>query len=299
MASSQSSTISIHEDVDFFREAVLFTAGQTGMNPALVEKDYYCSVLLAYLYEHEDTQLVFRGGTSLGKIYADFYRLSEDLDFVISTPSGAPRSERRKRMAPVKEWLSNIPNKISVFALPEGIKGHNSSKQYIASVAYNSSVAITNEPAQVRIEVGLREALLVPPVREKVRTLLLNPFTKSPAVVEFDALVLALEEAYAEKIRAALTLREPAIRDFYDINYAVARLDLDLKDPYLIELVIKKLKVPDNDPIDISHSRKAELQTQLDTRLKPVLRQQDFEKFALDRVFELVAEMGSRIMDKG
>lgn len=116
---------------------------------------------------------------------------------------------------------------------------------------------------------------------------------------EFDALVLALEEAYTEKIRAALTRREPAIRDFYDINYAVARLDLDLKDPYLIELVIKKLKVPDNDPIDISDSRKAELQTQLDTRLKPVLRRQDFEKFALDRAFELVAEMGSRIMDKG
>ncbi len=140
---------------------------------------------------------------------------------------------------------------------------------------------------------------MVPPVREKVRTLLLNPFTKSPAVVEIDALVLALEEAYAEKIRAALTRREPAIRDFYDINYAVSRLDLDLKDPYLIGLVIKKLKVPDNDPIDISHSRKAELQTQLDTRLKPVLRRQDFEKFALDRAFELVAEMGSRIMDKG
>ncbi|GAI05677.1 unnamed protein product, partial [marine sediment metagenome] len=87
-----------------------------------------------------------------------------------------------------------------------------------------------------------------------------------------------------------------AIRDFYDVDFAVARLDLDLKEPRLAELVIQKLKVPDNDPIDISHFRKAALRAQLDTQLKPVLRRQDFQKFDLNRTFELLAEMGSRIM---
>lgn len=298
MAAYPGSLISLHEDTDFFREAVLFTAGRTGLNAALVEKDYYCSVLLVYLYQHHEAQLVFRGGTSLGKIYADFYRLSEDLDFVISTPSDAPRSERRRSIAPVKEWLSNMPNEISVFELPEGIRGYNNSKQYIANVTYNSAVAITDEPAHIKIEVRLREPLLVPPVRNKARTLLINPFTKNPAVPEFDVLVLTLEEAYAEKIRAALTRKEPAIRDFYDVNFAVARLDLDLKEPHLAELVIQKLKVPDNDPIDISHFRKAALRAQLDTQLKPVLRREDFEEFDLNRAFELIAEMGSRIERK-
>lgn len=298
MAAYPGSLISLHEDTDLFREAVLFTAGRTGLNAALVEKDYYCSVLLVYLYQHHEAQLVFRGGTSLGKIYADFYRLSEDLDFVISTPSDAPRSERRRSIAPVKEWLSNMPNEISVFELPEGIRGYNNSKQYIANVTYNSAVAITDEPAHIKIEVRLREPLLVPPVRNKARTLLINPFTKNPAVPEFDVLVLTLEEAYAEKIRAALTRKEPAIRDFYDVNFAVARLDLDLKEPHLAELVIQKLKVPDNDPIDISHFRKAALRAQLDTQLKPLLRREDFEEFDLNRTFELIAEMGSRIERK-
>jgi len=106
---------------------------------------------------------------------------------------------------------------------------------------------------------------------------------------------LALEEAYAEKTRAALTRREPAIRDFYDVDFALGRLNLDLKDHRLMVLVTDKLKVPDNDPIDISQSRREILRAQLDTQLKPVLRPQDFEKFDLDRAFELVAEMGSRI----
>lgn len=295
MVTYQNSWTSLHEDVEFFREAVLYTAGATGFSAALVEKDYFFSVLLAYLYKHKETPLVFRGGTSLGKIYANFYRLSEDLDFVISVPSDALRSERRKAIAPIKELVSKIPDEISIFRLPEGLRGYNNSKQYIAYVTYSSEVAISDEPAKIKIEVGLREKLLVSPIRSELRTLLMNPFTKKPAVPEFTVMALALEEAYAEKTRAALTRREPAIRDLYDVDFAVGGLHLDLKGHRLMELITEKLKAPDNDPIDISPSRRELLRAQLDTQLKPVLRPQDFEKFDLDRAFTLVAEIGSRI----
>ena len=295
MAACQSSMISLHEDPDLFHEAVYFTAGRTGMNAALVEKDYYCSLLLSYLYQELETPLVFRGGTCLCKIYSDFYRLSEDLDFVISIPSDAPRSERRRKIVLVKECLSNISKDIPVFGMPKGVKGYNNSKQYIAYMTYKSSVAIAGEPAQIKIEVGLREKVLVLPIRKKVHTLLMNPFNKKPAVPEFEVMVLTMEEAYAEKIRAALTRKEPAIRDFYDIDFAVTKLNLDMKKSRFMDLVTKKLKVPDNDPIDTSYSRKAALHAQLDTQLKPILRQQDFECFDLDRAFELIAETGSGI----
>lgn len=299
MAPYRNNPISIHEDTDFFREAVLFTAGRSGLSAALVEKDYYCSVLLAYLYQHEEYPLVFRGATSLSKIYADFYRLSEDLDFVIPISFDAPRSERRKAIEPVKEWVTKIPHEISAFELRDEMRGYNISKQYIATVTYLSAVGITDEPAQIKIEVGLREELLCSAVSGRVRTLLMNPFSKNPAVPEFDVITLTLLEAYAEKLRAALTRREPAIRDFYDVDYALANLNLDLKDSSLRQLVIEKLKVPDQDPMDISPSRKKKLLAQLDTQLKPILRPQDFEKFDLDRAFELVAEMGSGIEEKG
>jgi hypothetical protein len=73
---------------------------------------------------------------------------------------------------------------------------------------------------------------------------------------------------------------------------------MDLKDSSLREFAIVKLKVLDQDPIDMSPSRKEKLRAQLDTHLKPVLRPEDFEKFYLDRAFELVTEMGSGIQER-
>ena len=108
MGPSHNSMISVHEDHDFFREAVLFTAGLTGLNAILIEKDYYCTALLQYLYQQEACPLIFRGGTCIGKVYTDFYRLSEDLDFLIPTSPESSISVRRKRIVPVKEWVAKM-----------------------------------------------------------------------------------------------------------------------------------------------------------------------------------------------
>jgi hypothetical protein len=52
--------------------------------------------------------------------------------------------------------------------------------------------------------------------------------------------------------------------------------------------------VPGNGPVDISVSRLARLQQQLDSQLKPVLRSKDFVEFDLDRAFQVVTEMANR-----
>src|SRR3989304_4616101 len=104
MPNRNSYQISAHEDGDFFRETILYTANTTGFTSELIEKDYFCSVLLSYLYAN-GSPLIFRGGTCLSKIYGEFYRLSEDLDFTISVPFHAPRSIRRKKIEPVKKEI--------------------------------------------------------------------------------------------------------------------------------------------------------------------------------------------------
>ena len=136
MAPSHNNRILVHEDQVLFREAVLFTAGQTGLNASLIEKDYFCTVLLQYLYQQQDCPLIFRGGTCIGKVYADFYRLSEDLDFMISTPPEASIANRRKRMAPVKEWVNSLSSEMDILTLADDFKGHNNSRQYVAYVTY-------------------------------------------------------------------------------------------------------------------------------------------------------------------
>ena len=77
--------------------------------------------------------------------------------------------------------------------------------------------------------------------------------------------MLSCRETYCEKLRAALTRREPAIRDFYDIDHGVRSGRLNTDDRRVIDLVRSKLAVPGNDPIDMSEA-KHELPEEAGTR---------------------------------
>ncbi len=57
----------------------------------------------------------------------------------------------------------------------------------------------------------------------------------------FAIMGLTLQEAYAEKIRAALTRRRLAIRDFFDLDYALKNKIIDFNDAELIKVVQKKV----------------------------------------------------------
>jgi len=99
MSLPEANAIRFHDDADLFREAVNFTAADTAFAARLVEKDYFCTVLLAHVAAHTGAPLVFKGATCLTKVHADFYRLSEDLDFALPVPVDASRAERSRRAA--------------------------------------------------------------------------------------------------------------------------------------------------------------------------------------------------------
>ena len=99
----------------------------------------------------------------------------------------------------------------------------------------------------------------------------------------------------AEKIRAATTRREPAIRDFFDLDYAVARHLVRLDDTELVDLVRQKLSVPGNEPVSLGLERVGVLRGQLETRLKPALRARDYDDFDLDRAFQRVLEITDHV----
>lgn len=279
-------------DPDIFREAVSYSEAITGFTATLIEKDYYCSVVLQHLFSY-DTPLVFRGGTCLSKVHADFYRLSEDLNLVLPATIDALRSQRRAKMEPVKRIFNELPTVIPTMSISEPFKGHNNSRQYIGSVEYQSSSMDKLE--KIKIEVGIREPLLTPPVSSKANTILLNPFANRPLVPTFTVNAMAMKEAYTEKLRAALTRREPAIRDFFDLFYAVHKMGLDFHDHELLGMLEEKLNVPGNDPIDVSTERKGEVKKQMVGQLKPVLRPKDYDMFRLDETFELARTIAQTV----
>lgn len=159
-------------DPALLREAIGFTAARTGFVPRLLEKDYFCSVALEYL-SHGDRSLVFRGGTCLAKIHSGFYRLSEDLDFSIPTPQGANRTDRRRLSTTLKRLIVELPKVLPVFECLAPLQGANNSSQYVARLGYQS--LLDSHRQSVRIEVGLREPLVMKPHVGRARTLVLNP----------------------------------------------------------------------------------------------------------------------------
>jgi hypothetical protein len=62
------------------------TAGRRGLLPVMVEKDFWVSWTLAVLFAHPEFggQLVFKGGTSLSKVFGVIGRFSEDIDLSVS-----------------------------------------------------------------------------------------------------------------------------------------------------------------------------------------------------------------------
>lgn len=277
-----------------FREALAQAERRTGFQALMIEKDYYCSLVLAALFQ-EPTDLIFKGGTCLSKVYADFYRMSEDLDFVIPIQEDVPRNQRRSRIRPIKRRFESLPSAIDGIHIAEPLVGHFKNQQYIGRLAYASVVLEAH--SSIKVEIALREPLLQAAEWAHAKTLVENPFIAGqPIVSVYQVQAMSLPEVYAEKFRAALTRREPAIRDFFDLSPAVLEaIPLSIHSPDFVALVKAKLKVAGNEPVDVSPSRKDALRQQLTTQLRPVLRPSDYSRFGFDAAFDRVAEMAALV----
>ena len=71
------------------RRELLASAGNPGLLPNVVEKDYVLGWLLAGIYNHPALKdsWVFKGGTCLKKCYFETYRFPENPDFTLPDDS--------------------------------------------------------------------------------------------------------------------------------------------------------------------------------------------------------------------
>ena len=280
-------SLDLHQDSAWFQEAIRHTAAVTGFLPRLIEKDYFCSVLLEALSTGSHT-LVFKGGTCLSKIHAGFFRLSEDLDFSLSMPVDSTRGERSRIAAPLRAQLEEALMRAPALSIDQPLTGSNNCTQYGALIAYTS--VLTGQTEALKFEVGLREPVCQPPLEGMALTLVRNPLTDRPALPAIPVRSLTYEEAMAEKIRAALCRREPAIRDFFDVGFALRDGRLDLAEPGFRDLVLRKIQVAGTETPDLSPARIEQLRRQVETHLRPVLREPDAQAFSLDTTLAAVRD---------
>ena len=149
----------------------------------------------------------------------------------------------------------------------------------------------------MRLAYHIREPLLLPAVSGETRTIIVNPFSGQHLVPAFTVQAMDIKEAYAEKVRAALTRTEPSIRDLFDLFYAVRKMKLDLATPDFLTLLKKKLDVPGNTPVRISSEYKRDLNRQLEGQLRPVLRPTDYDGFNMNEAFELIVPIAEAVSE--
>jgi len=258
--------------------AVEFTAAKTGFQPALVEKDFWCSVMLGRLYTAEDCPLVFKGGTLLSKAYVAFNRMSEDLDFTLPTAPGTTRGTRSKRAREIGALVETAATGL-LRADGKGWQSFNNSTQHRITLWYPS---VFGGESSIKLEVGQREETLREIAAVPLATLLRDPLFDEEAVQPVAAASLSLEEAYAEKVRAALTRDEPAPRDLFDIDHAVQEDVLDWEDAEFLRLAARKVAM-EKDMDWLSAERIETFRRQIEGELRPVLRPDTFAAFDFAR----------------
>jgi hypothetical protein len=89
------------------RTEIIRLAGELGLQPRVVEKDYVLGWVLAGIARDEDLSRawLFKGGTCLKKCFFETYRFSEDLDFTVTEPAQLDRDFLISRFKSLGAWL--------------------------------------------------------------------------------------------------------------------------------------------------------------------------------------------------
>ena len=88
----------LHENRDLFLQAVKETSAYFGMPQAIIEKDYYVTLILREL-AGRIPGLIFKGGTSLSKCYHIIERFSEDIDLTLDAGHHTQRQKQNVKTA--------------------------------------------------------------------------------------------------------------------------------------------------------------------------------------------------------
>ena len=215
----------------------------------LIEKDYHLTRILHEVSKRQIRDLVFKGGTCLNKCYLDFYRLSEDLDFVYNSDvKELSKNQVRKILGEIRKEFFEILDKIELKVdkdLGKGWKMLTSKKKpgIVGLEIITGYISLIDGSDQtIKIEISFRRKLRKLTrervIKHKFYDILNEPLLKEDVKIE----VIDLVENFAEKFRALYSRN--AIRDIYDINHIIIN-EIKVLDKEIFDLIILKMNEQD------------------------------------------------------
>lgn len=206
------------------RERRLFieqAAVRRNLSPVILEKDFWVSWLLSILFQSEFADsLVFKGGTSLSKVFGVINRFSEDIDLSLSPDFlglpevGASRSQVAKWMARAEAACgASVQNQIApaLEAAVAGILGRRGAPwfEYLIDPGTRSPILLFHYPTiqptgldYLRRSVKLEFGSLTdqqPTGRYEVRPLLAEVLPSAFSDWKCKVIVLDLDRSFWEK----------------------------------------------------------------------------------------------------
>ncbi len=194
---------------DLFGES----ASRLGMNPAIVEKDFWVCWILKHLFAEPALkgQMVFKGGTSLSKVFGLIDRFSEDIDLILdwrllgygheggndpyqTIQSKTKRSRYNQEMnAKAAEYIrGTLLGKLNLlFAPVHGIAASiDEADPHTVNVRYPAAFTASYIRPEVRLEIGPL-ASWVPSHARTIQPYAATSFPK--AFAESDCAVVAID----------------------------------------------------------------------------------------------------------
>lgn len=248
-------------------------AGKMKFRPAIVEKDYYLTVILNNIDNLLSDKIVFKGGTLFNKVHLNYHRLSEDLDFTYLSELTV-RSQRSKAINPIRDKMPSFLKALGLTSDNPRGEGFNNSTQYVFKLQYPSLITAKNE--NVKIEIFLRQHPLDKPVYNEIKHFYQDPFSGENLIPMGKVLSLSFNEAVAEKLKAAISRKDAAIRDYYDL-WHIAENGFDFFNASFIRIFKRKLSDEGYQGdfrrnCGLNEDQLAGLRNQVDLHLLPVIR---------------------------
>lgn len=158
-------TLSADARSELFRE----TAARLGATPAVAEKDFWVTWVLGRLFADVDLSqcLLFKGGTSLSKVYGVIERFSEDIDLILDWRTVTGEDPRAQRSASAQERLNKaIDTEAQAYIAHEllprvqaTLGGHctcaiSTTDPHVIDIRYPAAFPDTYLRPELRLEIG-------------------------------------------------------------------------------------------------------------------------------------------------
>lgn len=209
----------------------------------LIEKDFYLNILLSKL---NLDGYVFKGGTCLAKVYLNYFRFSEDIDFTFVDQNlwKEKSSKNVKKICKEKinafgEQLEKIGLKFKFDKTDINYVQLGSNNKLVTFKVYYISV-LTGNLSFIKIQINFLEKIIfAPQTKELLPLIKIADFSKEDQIyykefLEFygktKILVYDIKEIVAEKARSLLTRKAIKSRDAIDLLFIYQKFKIKPQD---------------------------------------------------------------------